>query len=104
MYCSMRRAVASALSDCVSESNCVISRYMNHVSSPPLTASTSTTSPTKETTYLPNRLLRRNQLLRTASMSPPDAGAVGDDGPDLVTITERAAGIGHDQVTLAKAV
>src|SRR5712692_3215168 len=63
----MRRAVASALSDCAFADSCVVSRYMNHVSRPPFTTSTNTTSPTKETTYLPKRLLRWNQLLCTAS-------------------------------------
>jgi len=41
----------------------VVSRYMNHVSRPPLTISTSTTSPTNETTNLLKMPLRRNKPL-----------------------------------------
>src|SRR5260370_22298262 len=116
----MRRAVASALSDCALASSCVVSLYMNHVSSPALRASTSTTSPTKETTYLPNSPLRRNQLLRTASMIgallpcglptqirpalPRDAGPLGNDGPDLITVAQRAAGIRYHQVAFTQPV
>src|SRR5262245_30456764 len=95
---------------------------MNHVSSPALRASTSTTRPTKETTYLPNRPFRRNQLLRTSSMigilcsterrssglTPPASssapGRIREDGPDLVAIAQRAAGIGHHQVAFTQAV
>src|SRR4029078_126359 len=40
---------------------------MNNVPRPPFTASTSTTTSTKEVTYLPKRLRGRNQYLRAAA-------------------------------------
>ena len=65
--CSMRRAAVSARSDCVLARMFVVSRYMNHVSRPPFTASTKTTRPTKYATYLPNRPRRRPLSLRSVA-------------------------------------
>src|ERR1700730_18426691 len=66
MNCSMRRAVATAFSDCTPTSVAVVSRYMTQVSTDPFTASTNTTSPTNETTNLPNKPPRRNHPLGSA--------------------------------------
>src|SRR5580700_549324 len=66
MNCSMRRAVATAFSDCTPTSVVVVSRYMNQVSTAPFTASTNTTSPTNETTNLANKPPRRNHPRRCA--------------------------------------
>src|SRR5712691_5488392 len=77
------------------------------MSRPPFTASTSTTRPTKERTYLPNS--PRHQCLRSAScigISPASAllrsSGVCDNGLHFIAVAERAARIGHDQVAFAQ--
>ena len=64
----MRCAVASAFSDSELATATVVSRYIDQVSSATLTASTNTTSPTKDTTYLANNPPRRSQSLRAFSI------------------------------------
>src|SRR4051812_5516404 len=66
----MRSAIASARWVCCAPTVVVVSRYVMYISSAPLTASTNTTSPTKETTYFPNSpQVRGRALSRSANIS-----------------------------------